>query len=346
MIKIGITQGDINGIGYELILKTMQSPEILEFCTPVIFGSAQVVEQLIAKFQLEPFPLNIINSVDDAIDGRVNLVDLSVGKNLTVEWGQQTEDALRAEADSLTAAFQAHSRHKIDLLVTAPGNLDNDLESNALCEFAHRVMGTEETSFGWIVNGNLRTIALHTSEASTELGEGIEQENIVADIRNINTQLRRSFRFIEPHIAVLSPSRKLASRLNELRENHVMAFGPFEPAAFVEQGLWQHYDAVVFIDSEKERYTLLGAQDKDYTYGFVSGLPLAITYPIIPISYDIAGQGIANEVPFRQAIFAGIDICRNRRAFAQATRHPLEKQWIPKGRDDVKLDLSKSEDEE
>jgi 4-hydroxythreonine-4-phosphate dehydrogenase len=346
MIRIGITQGDINGIGYELILKTMQSPEILEICTPIIFGSAKVVDELMHTFELESFPLNVIKNVDEAIDGRVNLVDLSIGKELQVQWGQQTEEALRAEADSLTAAIHAHHNRKIDLLVTAPGNLDNDLESHALCEFVHRVMGGEETSFDWVINGSLRTLALHSPEASTELGEGIARENIVNDIRNVNTQLRRSFRFIEPHIAVLCRSLKLESILNELRENHVMAFGPFDPASFVEKEMWRHYDAVLFLDCEKERYLLLDQQEKESTYGFVSGLPLIITYPLIPISYEIAGKGIADEIPFRQAIYAGIDIYRNRRAFASATRHPLEKQWIPKGRDDVKLDLSKSEDEE
>lgn len=346
MTRVGITQGDINGIGYELILKTMQSPEILEICTPIIFGSAKVVDELMHTFELEPFPLNIIKNADEAIDGRVNLVDLTVGKELNVEWGQQTEEALRAEADSLTAAIHAHHNRKIDLLVTAPGNLDNDLESHALCEFVHRVMGGEETSFDWIINGSLRTLALHNPEASTELGEGIVQENIATDIRNVNTQLRRSFRYIEPRIAVLSRSQKLTASLNDLRESHIMVFGPFDPAGFVEKQLWRHYDAVIFIDCENERNLLLDQQDNDYTYGFVSGLPLIITYPIMPISYEIAGQGIANEVPFRQAIYAGLDICKNRRAFANATRHPLEKQWIPKGRDDVKLDLSKSEDEE
>lgn len=343
LLKVGITHGDINGIGYEQILKVFADPEMLELCTPVIFGDTKAAEQTNATFECEQkAELNTIKTLDEIIDGRVNLIN--VCKNApTIDWGHQTEVSLQAEADSLNAALEAFKNHAIDVLVCAPGQLDNDVDNHPLSDFIRQVFTSQTAEFDWIVNGSLRTLMLHPFNVTTELGEGMAIEAFINDLTAIYQMLRQDGNSIRPRIAVVSSIAKLAADIHELQEHGVTLFGPFNGKEFVEKLLWEHYDAVLFLEEEEARHTLLKQVEANKTYGYVAGLPLVLTYPMTGISYPIAGQGKADPTPMREAIFAAIDIYRNRKHYMEATRHPLEKQWIPKGRDDFKLDLTKEE---
>lgn len=343
LLRIGITHGDINGISYELLIRLFQDPEILELFTPVIFGSAKVAEETAALLGLQPLTFNIMRRPDDIIDGRINLLPVCSTKEPDLCIGQQTEDALEAEANSLTAAISAYHEKYIDAIVTLPGHLDNDEQSHALTDFISKAIGSQQEAFDWILNGNLRTLLLHPLDVSTELGEGIAAEAFFNDVCNIYHCLRRDFGLIRPRIAVISPLAKLHSNLAELHEQGITAFGPFAGTPFVE-GKWQlHYDGCLFLNDDDSLHNVLGQSDENYSIGYISGLPLVLTYPRQGICYDIAGKGKANECSLRQAFFTAIDIYRCRQAYQHAIHNPLEKQWIPRGRDDFKLDLTKEE---
>ncbi len=342
--KIGFTHGDINGIGCEMLLKVLQDPEILEFCTPVIFGSAKVLRDTACQTGIGMIPLNVIDNAADAIDGRINLVPVCGDNEPDIQFGQQTEASLQAEADSLTAALEAYDNDHISALVTLPGQLDNDQSSHALSDFIHRALNIHEASFDWIINDHLRILQLHHYDVTTELGEGIVSEAFQNDIRAISQSLRFDFGIMRPRIAVVSPHEKLHSDLEELHEQGVLAFGPLDATAFT-QGEWQeHYDGCLFHDNDEAFKQAISSHDPEYNVGYISGLHLILTYPFVGIHYDIAGQGQASEVPLRQAIYAALDILRQRIRYRQATRHPLEKHWVPRGRDDYKLDLTKDEE--
>lgn len=341
--RIGLTHGDINGIGYEILLKVLQDPELLEFCTPIIFGSAKIAQATAAQTGIEQVPLYVIANAAEAIDGHINLISVCDDDNLELQFGQQTEAALQAEANSLTAALDAFTHRQIDALVTLPGHLDNDTDSHALTDFIHRALGSEEDAFDWIINGTTRALELHMMDVSTELGEGIARESFLAHLKAISNSLRFDFGMLRPRLAVISPQAKLRSAIDELQEDDVMVFGPFNPTTFA-QGQWQqHYDGNLYLDATEAQKQAFLQFDADYTIGYVSGLPLVLTYPLQNISYDIAGRGQASEVSLRQAIYAAIDIVRSRIAYRHATHHPLEKQWIPRGRDDFKLDLTRED---
>lgn len=341
--RIGLTHGDINGIGYEVLLKVLQDPELLEFCTPIIFGSAKIAQATAAQIGIEQVPLYTITNAADAIDGHINLVQVCNDNELELQFGQQTEAALQAEANSLTAALDAFTHRHIDALVTLPGHLDNDADSHALTDFIHRALGSEEDAFDWIINGALRTLELHMMDVSTELGEGLAREAFLAHLKAISNNLRLDFGMIRPRLAVISPQEKLRSAIEELQEEGIMAFGPFVPHTFTEANCQLHYDGNLYLDAPNAHKQALMQQDAEYTIGYVSGLPLVLTYPLQSISYDIAGRGEASEISLRQAIYAAIDIVRARINYRHATHHPLEKQWIPRGRDDFKLDLTKED---
>lgn len=343
LFKIGLTHGDINGIGYEVMLKVLQDPELLEFCTPIIFGSAKIANATATQTCIEQVPLYIISKAADAIDGHINLVNVCTNDEPELQFGQQTEASLKAEANSLTAALDAYQNHYIDALVTLPGHLDNDINSHALTDFIHRAIGGEDEAFDWIVNGPVRTLQLHAMDVSTELGEGLAKEAFISQLTSISNSLRQDFNLIRPRIAVISQHDKVRNAIEDLQEQGIMVFGPFVPQAFIDGDYRKHYDGCLFLDAEEARGKSLEGLDADYSIGYISGLPLVHTYPMLPISYDIAGKGEASEVSLRQAIYAAIDILRSRIAYRHATRHPLEKQWVPRGRDDFKLDLTRED---
>lgn len=343
LLRIGLTHGDFNGIGYEVLLKVLQDPEMLEFCTPVIFGSDKIAQATATQIGIPPVPLHVIKSAEDAIDGRINLVHLDMNEEMELQFGQQTEAALKAEAQSLTLALEAFSHRHIDALVTLPGHLDNDQDSHALTNFIHRALGGQEEAFDWIVNGQVRVLQLHHMDVSTALGEGLAAEAFVTHIKSISDNLRQDFGMLRPRLAVISPLQKLRADIEELQEQGIMIFGPFSAQKFLEENCKNHYDGCLFLNADEAFKQVLTDADADFSIGYVSGLPLVHTYPLQGISYEIAGRGEANEAPLRQAIYAAIDILRSRIRYRHATHHPLEKQWVPRGRDDFKLDLTKED---
>ena len=343
MTRVGITHGDINGISLELIAKALAAPELMEFCTPIVFSDEHCFLQSAKAIEIEqPIPFEVIASANEAIDGRVNLVSVCAN-NPKIEWGQQTETALQAEADSLNAAIEAYKSGIIDVLVCAPGQLDNNVDSHSLSDFIQRAVQTDGKVFDWILADGLRLLKLQQQEFTTELGEGMAKEAFAADVKAINQHLREDFGFIKPRIAVLSSHEALANDLSELRDAGVVIFGPFSADEFLEAGQQAHYDAVLFLDAEEASHKLISSLSVETTIGYVSGMPIVLTYPLTGVNYSKAGKSLANETPLRNAIYTSIDITRNRRRYHEATRHPLEKQWVAKGRDDFKLDLTKED---
>lgn len=343
MTRVGITHGDINGISLELIAKALAAPELMEFCTPIVFSDEHCFLESAKSIEIEQnIPFEVIASAKEVIDGRVNLVSVC-SDNPKIEWGQQTETALKAEADSLNAAIEAYKEGIIDVLVCAPGQLDNNVDSHPLSDFIQRAVQTDGKVFDWIMADGFRTLKLPPLEFTTELGEGMAKEAFAADVKAINQHLREDFGFIKPRIAVVSGRETLANDLSDLRDNGVIVFGPFVANEFIDAGQQAHYDAVLFLDEEEARHRLIASLNPETTIGYVSGMPIVLTYPLTGVNYSEAGKSLANETPLRNAIYTSIDIARNRRRYHEATRHPLEKQWVAKGRDDFKLDLTKED---
>lgn len=348
LLRIGLTHGDINGIGYEMLLKAMASPEILEICTPVVFGIPEIALQLLDSLESEEKPaFNIIRSAAEAVEGRINLVDiLSEGEGRKVpalEPGKQTEASLRAEADSLTQALHAWTNHEIDTLVTLPGNLDNDAESHALCDFIQQALGGQQNAFDWIMAGSKRMQELHPLETNTELGQDVLHERLIKDITDIHSSLRSDFGDLRPRIALVSPLQQTEVDVKNLQEQGIEVVGPQDPALFVSEQRIEHYDAALFLSASDAHRQVIASTDASCRIGYVSSLPLVLTYPLVPVSYTLAGKDQADAAPLREAIYASIDIYRQRSRYRYATHNVLAKYWNPRGRDDFKLDLSKEE---
>lgn len=362
-LRIGITHGDINGIGLELIVKSLSDPLILDLFTPIVFSDADCISETVKSIRQQqdqqqgqqqgqtqgqqreeypPLQLEQVSSAKEAQEGKINLVNVC-RQSPHIAWGQQTEEALQAEADSLNAALEAYRAGDIDLMVCAPGKLDNDIDSHSLSDFIQQALGAQNMDSDWIVNGHRRILKLSPIRFSTELGEGIAIETFCNNLKAVYNQLRQDIGDIRPRIALVSANSSLSQHIHDLQEQGITVFGPFNAQTFVSGGLQEHYDGVLFLDEEDARHQLISALDASQTFGYVAGLPLILTYPLVGVSYQIAGQGQADATSMRNALYAAIDTYRNRTAYETATRKPLERQWNPKGKDDYKLDLTKDE---
>lgn len=346
ILKIGITHGDINGIGYELILKLLQEPEILDICTPVIFGCKQVADATADALELNRLPFNLCDRPEHIMDGRINLVDVCKDEIPVLSFGQQTEEALKAEANSLTAALAAYRDRQIDVLITLPGHLSNTDGTHSLTDFISQALGVAEGKiFDWTINGSIRALELHALDASTEMGEIMLSEAFLQDVTALHHSLRQDFQLMRPRIAVVSDVEKVKGDLNELHEQGITAFGPFAGQKFIENRWQNHYDASLFLNEDEALKHVMDDCEAENTIGYVSGLPLVLTYPMVGISYEQAGKNEMCECSLRQCIYSAIDIYRNRSGYRYFTHNPLEKQWVPRGRDDFKLDLTKESEE-
>lgn len=307
LIKAGIVAGVSNTAGYETIVKVLGEPELLEICTPVVFGSQNSAIQTTKTVQTEQsVTFNFIKTANDAADGRINLVD-----------------GFESEEDSLSAAITAYMNNCIDVIVIAPSSLN-------IGEFVAKAIEAENNEvFNWKVNGNVRLLSCDLSATTPE-----EQSAV---IQRINNSLRRDYTLIKPRTAIVSKQEDMRKLAVSLRAIGVFTFGPFDAEKFVSEDLFSHYDACIFDNEAKASSRMFEKLDPEKTIGYVSGLPMVLTY--------ILENNEASVQCMKEAIYSAIDIHRARIAYRRATHSPLEKQWIPRGRDDFKLDLTKEETE-
>lgn len=359
LLKVGITHGNINGIGGELILRFLSVSEVLEICTPVIFSSITIMNEQSKALGLDPIAFNIVGNARDIIDGKINLVTVCP-EGLHTQWGEKNNAADKAEINALKMAIEAYNKNDIDLLVTAPGNLKNDLTSNSISTFIQQHLESETTvPYNSLLGNGIRLIALPTRKAREEESPTFNIETFIGDIRNIHQTLRSDMTELRPRIAIVAPAigntpqteegiaptpdTDLHSIFEELHKEGILAFGPYDSNRFINEELYKHYDAIVTWGEKKQIQPLVDLIDPDKAVGYTMGLSIIHTYPTNGASYSTAGKGTASETALRNAVYQGIDLCRNHRRYKKATRHPLEKQWIPRGRDDFKLDLTKDE---
>lgn len=298
--RIGLVVSATNDQGYNTIIGALSEPEMLEIFTPVIFGiHKQAVQAIKTVHPEQQLQLNVIQSAEQALDGRVNIID-----------GYATEE------ESLKAIVPAFLHNDIDLIVCLPTEICNTAEKAALSEvFASSLEIEANEILDWQICGSCRTLTV------SEL-----------NLQEINKALRHDFLLIKPRLAVVSANEELSEEIRALREEGIFAFGPFKPETLAETVTLDAYDALVYVGcqpapSEEEE------EDGKLTYGYISGLPMAVTY--LSAGQQDSVQGL------KEAIYAVIDITRARISYRRATHNPLEKQWVPRGRDDFKLDLTK-----
>ncbi|MDR1881794.1 MAG: 4-hydroxythreonine-4-phosphate dehydrogenase PdxA [Prevotella sp.] len=360
MIKIGITHGDINGIGYEVILKTFADVRMAEICIPVIYGSAKVASYHRKAMELQPVPFNQISNAKDAVVNKVNIVSC-INEETKVEMGQSTAVAGEAAYKSLEKAVADLESGLIDALVTAPVNKQNIQRENfhfpGHTEYLEERLGKDgDKGLMILVKDSLR-IALVTGHIPlADVPKLLTKERITDAAMRFEASLKRDFRIGRPRIAILSLNPHagesglmgteendiIIPSIKELQDRKVLCFGPYPADGFFGAGEFVKYDGVLamYHDQGLAPFKTLAMEDG---VNFTAGLPVVRTSPAHGTAYGIAGKNEASEESFRQAVYMAIDTFGNRMEYDKAHANPLKKLYVERGGDNEVLDLTKEE---
>lgn len=362
MIRVGITHGDINGIGYEVILKTFSDQRMTELCVPIIYGSSKVAAYHRKALDLPAVNINVVSRAEDAGLNRVNIINC-VEDDIKVELTQSTPVAGRAAYKALEAAVADLKSGAIDVLVTAPINKHNIQNAQfhfpGHTEYLEQTLGDGQKALMILMTDTLRVALVTGHIPVSQVPSQITVENIVTKLQVFNQSLKQDFTIIKPRIAVLAlnphagdngvigneeveiikPAMEEAERLG------VMSFGPFPADGFFGSKMYEDFDGVLamYHDQGLAPFKALAMEEG---VNYTAGLPFVRTSPAHGTAYNIAGQNLASESSFRQAVYTALDVYRSRQSYREATAHPLRKQYFDKGSDNVKLDLTKDEEPE
>ena len=358
-IRVAITQGDTNGVGYEVILKVFSDPNILELCTPIIYGSPKIASYHRKTLNLE-VPYTIINHAEEARDGRVNLL-ACFDDEIKIEMGQPSQEAGAAALKALDRAMTDYRSELYDVLVTAPINKAT-IQSPGFhfpghTEYIETSVGEGEKALMILMNETLRVALVTTHLPIKDIAKAITKESIVKKATIFHKALKRDFRISSPRIAVLSLNPHAGDNgllgseekdiilpaIEELADKGIQAFGPFAADGFFGSGAYDRFDGVLamYHDQGLAPFKTIALESG---VNYTAGLPIVRTSPDHGTAYDIAGKGIADENSMRQAIFTAIDVFRNRQFYDEPLQNPLPKLFHEKREDGDKARFARPKD--
>ncbi len=338
-LKLGISIGDLNGIGGEIVLKTFNDSRILDFCTPVIFASVKTLSFLKKHFNLS---LNFqgIDKASEAIEGKINIVNVWK-ENVPINFGVEDPEIGSYAFKSLEAATAALKNEEIDVLVTAPIN-KNTIQSEKFQFPGHTDYLAKELngeSLMFMISDNLKVGLLTDHVPLKDIAGKITPELIEKKIAIIKKTLQQDFRVRKPKIAILGinphsgdngligkeDEEVLKPTLQNLREKGTLVYGPYAADSFFGSKNHESFDAIV---ASYHDQGLIPFKTLSFGEGvnFTAGLSKVRTSPDHGTAFDIAGKDCANINSFKEAVFKAIEIYNTRKEYKKLTENPLKKQ--------------------
>lgn len=340
-IKVGISIGDLNGIGCEVVLKTFEDVRMLDFCTPVIFASNKTISYQKAELGLE-INYNGIQEASNALEGKINVVN--VWKEIPkIEFGLATKEAGDYALQSLKASVKALKEGDIDVLVTAPINKNNiqaeDFNFPGHTDYLTKELEGESLMF--MVTEDLKVGLLTDHIAVKDVAQAITPALIKSKISTIETSLKIDFGISKPKIALLGinphsgdngvigkeDDEILKPVIRELFDNGHLVYGPYSADSFFGSDGYKNFDAILAAYHDQGLIpfkTLSFGKGVNYT----TGLNKVRTSPDHGTAYEIAGKGKADHNSFKEAVFTAIEIFRNRKEYSELTVNPLKKSRL------------------
>ena len=336
-IVVGISIGDINGIGSEIILKTFEDARMLEFCTPVIFASVKLMSFYKKHFESD-INFHGIDKIEDLLPKKINV--LNVWKeHIDVTFGEETSAGGQYAIKSLKTAVLALRDEKIDVLVTAPINKSNiqSEDFNFPGHTGYLAQELQGESLMLLISENLRVGLLTDHVALNEVVTNISREKIDKKINTLYTTLIQDFGIARPKIAVLGINPHtgdngvigheddtiLRPALENLRNNGKIVFGPYAADSFFGSGNYKNFDAIIACYHDQGLIPF-----KTLAFGkgvnFTAGLKRVRTSPDHGTAFDLAGKGQANFESFREAVHAAITIFEKRREYREISKNRLQ----------------------
>lgn len=339
-IRVAITHGDLNGVGYEVILKTFGDSRMFDICTPIVYGSTKVAsyhKKLLTSMPQE-MQFTSIPDASQAQDGRFNFINLT-SDEIKIDLGKSTEVAGRMSRESLSRACADLKAGKVDVLVTAPINKRNiqsdDFDFPGHTEYLSHQFGTK--SLMLMVCDRIRIGIATNHVALKDVPSAITHDLLYDKINLLNQSLKRDFRVTRPKIAVLALDPhagdggvigdfdKLVVRpvIDEVQQQGVLAYGPFPSDGFFGSSEFNKFDGVLALYHDQG---LIPFKLMSFTEGvnYTAGLPYVRTSPAHGTGYDIAGKDCASEQSMRSAVYLACNILRNRQEYDELNADPLK----------------------
>ena len=339
-LVVGITQGDGNGIGYEVIIKALADERMLDLCTPVIYGSSKIFGFYKKHIHnIDQINTNVISSAKDVHQKRVNIVNC-LPENVFVEPGQPTPESAKAAMTSLERAVQDIKDGYIDVLVTAPFNkramASEGFGYTGHTEYLEKEFGVDEVAMIMVCD-RLKVGVVTGHISLKDVCSSITEEKILNKLRLMKASLQRDFGVDEPKIAVLGlnphcgdggllgdeEQQIILPAVKAANEEGILAFGPYSPDGFFGLGNYSRFDAVLamYHDQGLTPFKALAFEDG---VNYTAGLPIVRTSPDHGTAFDLAGENKANPQSMISSIYLAVDVVRNRERYAQMHANPLK----------------------
>ncbi len=347
-IKVGISIGDVNGIGLEVIIKTLLDKRLLDYCTPIVYGQTKVASFHRKTIGVDEFNFNVINTAAEAHPHRPNMINCW-DEDVKIELGQATEIGGKYAFLSLERATNDLIAGEIDALITAPINKHNIQNENfqfaGHTEYIQSKSGAAD-SLMFLLGEDLRVGVVTGHIPLAEVSKAISKEKIRGKLELMNQSLKADFWIEKPKIAVLGlnphagdegligkeEKEIIIPAIEDAFGKGILAFGPYPADGFFANNSWQKFDAVLAMYHDQG---LIPFKQLAFHNGvnFTAGLPVVRTSPDHGTAYDIAGQNKASESSFREALFAAIKVVKNRRENKELTANPLKVSKLSRDRD-------------
>ncbi len=338
MIKVGITHGDINGIGYEVLIKTLLDSRIYSICTPIVYGSPKVAAYHRKALDIDNFTLSSIKTPEEANPKRASIINC-VDDDVRVELGKSTPVAGEASRQALMRAVADLKNNKIQALVTSPINKHSiqsqDFNFTGHTEFLQEYFGADEVLM--LMAGDLMKVGVVTTHVPlSHVSDELTTETILAKIRILNNSLVKDFGIRKPRIAVLGLNPHAGEEgmlgseekdviipaIESAREDRLTVFGPFPSDGFFGSGDFARFDGILAMYHDQGLIpfkTLIPDEGVNYT----AGLPIIRTSPAHGTAFEIAGSNQARPGSFRKALYLACDIYHHRAQHDEISRNPL-----------------------
>ncbi len=336
-IIVGISIGDLNGIGSEVVLKTFEDSRMLEFCTPVIFANVKIISAIKKTFE-STAAIHGIDTLEQIVIGKINVFNVW-REHLELNYGTNDDALGKYAIKSFVSATKALKEGKVDVLVTAPINKYNiqsdDFKFPGHTDYLNQELNGDALMF--MVQDNLRVGLLTDHIPVNEVASHLTEQLITQKIDTINQSLIQDFSINKPKIAVLGlnphagdggvigkeDDTLLKPVIKKLFEKGTLVFGPYPADGFFGNSQYEKFDAVIAAYHDQGLIpfkTLSFGNGVNYT----AGLDKIRTSPDHGTAFDIAGKGIANHNSFKEAVFLAIDIYNSRNEYVEISNNPLK----------------------
>jgi 4-hydroxythreonine-4-phosphate dehydrogenase len=338
-VKVGITHGDLNGIGYEVIIKTFQDPRILETITPIIYGSSKVASYHRKALNLTEYNLNLVKNAASAVSKRVNIINLTQDE-VKIDLGKSTEIAGQLAFMALESAVHDLQNRSIDVLVTAPINKKNMQSANfnfpGHSEYLAEKAGSKDHLM-LMVSDKLRIGVITGHIPLKDVPSAITTDLILKKIDLMHRSLVRDFGIRKPIIALLGlnphagdlgvigleEEQIIAPAVEKALNKNMIVYGPYSADGFFGSSNFSKFDGILAMYHDQG---LIPFKTLSFDRGvnFTAGLPFIRTSPAHGTAYDLAGKNLASPDSFMEALYLAVDIHQNRKEFEELNTNPLQ----------------------